>query len=161
MPTDLRGGGSGPRKVKWKRMPSSKLLHRLATHPHEYARWQLTGRLPSGVKPDSPLIRLLRALPARDLLRIKGVVVDSRLGYTGSRRFANAAQAIQWLAPSDEVFGSFPAESWRDKRFARQLTLEELAASCSEFPEQLYERFPGLCGAPKAARRPGCTDAQP
>ena len=139
-------------------MPSSKILHRLATRPHEYARYLQTGRLPRGVRPDSPLIRLLKALSPRDLVQIAGVTVNSSLGYTGSRQFANALQALQWVAPADEVFDSFPAESWRDKRFAKQLHLEDLGAVSARFPEHLYARYPRLCAsshAPVGSGGPG------
>ena len=124
---------------------NAKMLHRLATRPHEYARFVTTGRLPRGVHPQGPLVSLLRALSPRDLQRLRGMTVDARLGYAGSRRFHFAAQALQWIAPAEEVFDSFPAESWRDKRFNGPLYLEDLAACCTEFPDELFKRYPLLC----------------
>jgi hypothetical protein len=137
-------------------MTSSKALHRLATHPHEYARYLQTGQLPEGVTPRSPLITLLKRLSPRDLQQLRGVTVDGRLGYTGSRMFHWGTQALQWIAPSSEVFGSFPADSWRDKRFNRELFLEDLAECCSQFPATLFEKYPQL----RRPRRPASTHGE-
>ncbi len=125
-------------------MASSKSLHRLATNPADYARFLSTGRLPRGVRPQGPLVELLSALSPRDLTRIRGITVGPSLGYSGSRLFATAAQARHWVAPDDEVFGAFPADSWRDKRFVRPLFLEDLAECSTEFPEALFEAYPRL-----------------
>lgn len=125
--------------------PTPKQLHRMATHPQEYVRYLQTGRLPQGVRPSSPLVTLLKALGPRELTGLIGVTVDSRLGYTGSRRFQTAAQALHWVAPSEEMFNGFPAESWRDKRFNRQLFLEDLLECCSKVPPGLLERNRRLC----------------
>jgi hypothetical protein len=120
-------------------MATSKQIHRLATNPTDMIRFQRTGRLPQGVVPASPLITLLESIPASDRGYITGVTVDPRLGYNGNRIFSNAAQALLWLRPSPEVFGSFPAESWRDKHFQRQLTLDDLSACCAEIPKHVRE----------------------
>ncbi len=125
-------------------MATAKQLHLLATRPSAYARFVTTGRLPRGVRPQSPLIDLLRALAPRDRLSIRGVVVDARLGYQGRRQFHDAQQALNWLAPSDEVFGFFPAESWRIKQFQRALTLDDLVANCSGAPAHLLLKYPLL-----------------
>lgn len=127
--------------------PSSKQLQRLATNPTDYLRFMTTGKLPEGVRPTSPLISLLEGLGPRDLIHIHGVKVDERLGYLGSRTFHTAAQALLWIKPSPEVFGTFYAESWRIKAFAGPLTLDALAACCTQFPEQLLAK-------PAPARRP-------
>jgi len=117
-----------------------------------------TGRLPQGVRPQSPLIDLLRALTPRDLLAIHGLTVDPRLGYQGSRQFHNAAQALNWLAPSDEVFDSFPAESWRHKGFSKRLTLRDLQANCAQFPEALLAHYPRLAGPAPVPAAPSAPD---
>lgn len=117
-------------------MATAKQLKRLAINPTDYIRFATTGKLPEGMRPSSPLISLLEGLGAANRMRIVGLVVDQRLGYSGSRRFANAEQAYRWIKPSDEVFGSFPAESWRIKRFDKQLTVADLA-SCGSVPEAL------------------------
>lgn len=125
-------------------MPTSRQMHRLVTHPRDYVRFLQTGKLPQATRPQGPLVDLLRSLGPHDLQAIHGVTVDQRLGYTGSRMFANALQAQRWVAPSHEVFGAFPAESWRDKRFCRTLYLDELLACCSAFPEGLLSRYARL-----------------
>lgn len=126
-------------------MVSSKMLRRLATNPHDHIRYVTTGRLPTSVKPSSPLITLLKAIGPRDLARLVGVRVDARLGYTGSRQFHFGPQALNWACPSDEEFGSFPAESWRDKRFTGPIYLETLAECCSSFPQEFFTRYSQLC----------------
>ena len=118
-------------------MATSKQIQRLATHPGELARFQRTGKLPAGVIPRSPLITLVEGIGRCDLSLIGGLTVDHRLGYAGSRTFASAAQALAWIKPAPEVFGTFPAESWRDKRFVRQLKMSDLVACCLRFPEGL------------------------
>lgn len=138
-------------------MVTSKQLHRLATHPAEMARFQMTGRVPRGVTPSSPLITLLERIGPRDLGRITGVTVDERLGYAGSRTFQFAAQALRWVKPDAEVFGSFAAESWRMKAFAKVLTAVDLAACCAQFPADLLPKAAAseqqpVQAAPTAAR---------
>ncbi len=125
-------------------MATAKQLHILATRPSAYARFVTTGRLPRGTRPQGPLIDLLRKLDPRERLSIRGVVVDARLGYLGRRQFHDAQQALNWLAPADEVFDAFPAESWRIKNFQRGLVLQDLAANCSVFPEQLFSKYSRL-----------------
>lgn len=127
-------------------MANSKQLRILATNPHAYARFVTTGQMPRGTRPESPLITLLESLGPRALGEIRGLTVDHRLGYTGSRTFAFGSQALRWAKPGDEVFGHFPAESWRDKRFSRRLTVEDLAECCAKFPHSMIPR--------NAARRP-------
>lgn len=121
-------------------MASSHALHRLATNPTDYMRFQTTGRMPVGVRPRGPLVDLLRAIPTRELSLIIGVTVDQRLGYTGGRQFHFAAQALRWVAPANEVFDGFPAESYRIKRFASKLYLDDLALCCASFPAEIFDR---------------------
>ncbi len=125
-------------------MVTSKQLQRLATSPADMMLFQATGRLPSGVKPSSPLITLLEQIGARDLRRIVGLTIDERLGYAGSRTFHTGAQAMTWLKPTPEVFGSFPAESWRMKAYSRKLYLEDLIGCCTELPDALLRAHPRL-----------------
>lgn len=136
-------------------MATSKQLHRLATSPADMMLFQATGRLPTGVKPASPLITLLEQIGARDLRRIVGLTVDERLGYAGSRTFHTAAQAMTWLKPAPEVFGSFPAESWRMKAYSRQLYLEDLKACCTELPDALLRGHLRLLRE-RSTRSPAC-----
>lgn len=126
-------------------MPSLKQLRILATQPAAYLRFRTTGRLPGGVVPKSPLITLLRAMSSRDLGLIRGLRVDARLGYSGARQFHFAAQALRWVCPDEEVFGAFPAESWRIKGFNQPLYLEDLAACCAQFDSRLLAKYPQLC----------------
>lgn len=132
-------------------MTNSRMIRHLVTHPHDLMNFQATGRLPDSTRPASPLITLLKALAPRDLARLVGVTVDARLGYTGSRQFHYGPQALTWAAPSSEVFGSFPAESWQDKRFVGPLYLETLAECCYEFPEEFFDRYRALCRPAKKA----------
>lgn len=123
---------------------SSKMLNHLARHPSAYARFAATGQLPESHRPKSPLIDLLRAIGPRWCGAIRGLQVSPALGYAGSRRFASAAQALNWLAPSDEVIGNYPAYSWQLKHFQQALWLQDLEAASTAFPQRLYELYPRL-----------------
>tara|TARA_R110002167_G_scaffold204404_1_gene408435 strand:+ start:4479 stop:4679 length:201 start_codon:yes stop_codon:yes gene_type:complete len=63
--------------------------------------------------------------------------VGVTLGYTGSRQFNNGEQALKWLAPDQNMQPTWPAESWRDKGFNRELTLDDLRACCASMPDKL------------------------
>ena len=120
-------------------MSTSKQLHYIATRPAAYAKFMATGRLPDTLSPSSPLIDLLLKLSPRERISITGVTVGPELGYSGSRLFPNAEAALRWMRPGAEMLEgqSWPAESWRNKRFAKVLNLSDLAAHAIRFPEQL------------------------
>lgn len=120
-----------------------KQMKAIATNPMDYIRFTTTGRLPRLVRPEGPLIDLLRAIAPRDRVRITGLRVDSKLGYTGSRMFQTAEQALRWCAPDDEMLEreSWPAESWRDKRFRGPISIDTLVGNASSYPEELKERY--------------------
>ena len=119
-------------------MNSTAIKH-LLNNPAAMVKYQRTGQLPSGQRPQSPLITLLEAVGPRALGHIEGVTVDFRLGYDGSRTFANAAQALRWCKPGIEMFHSYPAESWRIKGFTKVLTIEDLQA-CARIMDALRGR---------------------
>ena len=125
-------------------MVSHAQLRRLATRPSDYVRFVTTGRLPHGIKPRSPLLDVLRAVSAHDRQALRGITIDERLGYAGSRSFASAAHAMLWLAPAPEVFDTFPAESWRIKAFDQRLTLDDVVECCTQVPPGLAARYPNL-----------------
>lgn len=119
---------------------TSAMLRRLATRPSDLARYMATGALPRGIVPQSPLITLLKSITPRDRAQIHALVVSEALGYVGTRRFHNAAQALLWLAPSSEVFGSFPAETCRIRSFSKALSIQDLA-EFAVIPEHILSRY--------------------
>lgn len=123
-------------------------------------RWQATGRLPRGEKPEGALITLLQALSPRDRVALRGLTVDRTLGYNGSRQFGSAEQALRWAAPDAEVFGSFPAKSWQIRTVVR-VTLDDVLAKTAQAPQGIRERYPHLCAnkAPAVAPSPLDTPA--
>jgi len=121
-------------------MVTSKQINYMATHPVDMIRFQATGKMPRGVEPHSPLITLLESIGVRNLGHIIGLTVDSRLGYSGQRTFSTAAQALHWIKPTNEVFGSFPAEEWRIKNFVKILKVENLIECCTDIPEAIRLR---------------------
>ncbi len=127
-------------------MTTSKQLHHIATNPRAHMRFMTTGRAPETVRPRSPLIDLLEKLSPRDRVAIVGLKVGPALGYTGSRQFASAESALRWMKPDHEMLKdrSWPAESWRDKRFAQAITLDQLIAHAARIPESLKARYPHL-----------------
>ena len=125
-------------------MISAKQLKILVTKPQAMDRFRSTGKLPEGTKPAGPLVELLKAIAPRDRAAIRGVIVDHRLGYAGSRAFQTAEQAFGWIHPDAEVFGAFPAESWRIKAMVGRLFLEDLQGVAREFPESIAARYQSL-----------------
>ncbi len=127
-------------------MVHPKQIRELARSPSAYVKFQATGQLPRMVRPASPLITLLEAIHPRYLPHIIGVTVGPELGYSGSRTFHSAAQALQWVRPEREVLESrsFPAESWRLKNFRGKLHLEDLLDHSSDWPEQILQQHPRL-----------------
>lgn len=127
-------------------MASYKQLHHIATSPHAYARFQMTGQLPATVRPTSPLITLLESLTPRERMAITGLKINEQLGYLNSRQFHTAEAALRWLKPASEMLESqsWPAESHRIKRFTRKVYLDTLLSQASRAPDQLLERYPNL-----------------
>lgn len=125
-------------------MASSYQIRKLATDPMAHARFRATGQLPREPEPpSSPLIDLLLKIPPRELSHLRGVRVGPELGYSGSRAFHSASQALLWLRPSSPA-DSVASESWRDKRFAGALHLDDLLACCAARPEGIETRLARL-----------------
>lgn len=116
---------------------TQRQIQHLARNPGAYLQFQTTGRLPATVRPSSPLISLLESIPPRLRLQIRGVHVGPNLGYLGGPQFHSAEQLLKWLKPAQEmlVCQSWPAESRRDKRFQRRLTLKDLKPYCAAWPD--------------------------
>ncbi len=108
-----------------------------------YSKFCATGKLPSTFTPKSPLIDLLERINPHERLRLRGLTVNAELGYTGSRQFQNAQQALTWCKPANEVLesASCPAESWRIKVFRQTLSVEQLLAHCTSVPDQLRQEL--------------------
>lgn len=122
-------------------MTMQKRIQVMLRRPSAFARFQMTGELPRGVVPHSPLISALQCIAPSHRARMRGFVVDSRLGYGGSRLFHTVEQAMRWLAPDDEVFGAFPAESWRMKGFSRRIGFCDVMECCADVPQDIVERY--------------------
>ncbi|QCT95376.1 hypothetical protein FEV13_00015 (plasmid) [Stutzerimonas degradans] len=133
----------------------SRTLYNLATNPQALMRLRTTGHLPAVRNPSSPLITLLQTLHPRERLQITGVTVGSSLGYTGCRRFHNAQQVLNWLVPPGD-HSRVASESWQDKRFQRELGIDDLAKVAS-VPKIVAE---GWCRRnPQKAKRVGADQA--
>ena len=120
---------------------SNLQIRHLMRNGAAYAKFCATGKLPSTFTPKSPLIDLLERITPRERLSLRGLIVNGELGYSGSRQFHNAQQALNWCKPANEVLESvsFPAESWRIKAFRQTLSIEQLLAQCSPVPDQLRQ----------------------
>jgi hypothetical protein len=125
-------------------MVTSRQLHKLATSPSAHLKFMTTGELPRGTRPQGPLVDLLSAISPRDRAAIRGLKVDETLGYQGSRVFGSAEQAFRWIHPDREVFGSFPADSWRMKGRLQRLHIDDVLEKAAGFPEGLADRYPQL-----------------
>lgn len=94
----------------------------------------------------SPLITLLQSLHPRERLRIASVTFSPPMGYTGSRIFQNAQQALIWPL-SAGLPRNVPSQSWQDKRFRRPLTVDDLghhATVPADVAEAWWRRHPHL-----------------
>lgn len=121
-------------------------LNQLLRRPAAMNRFLATGDIPSVAKPASPLITLLESLTPRERSRIVGLQVDPALGYSGSRQFHNASQALNWLNPVN-TSSVPPSQSWQDRRFQKCLTIEDIQAH-ARVPEEIvrtwWQRHPHL-----------------
>jgi hypothetical protein len=122
-------------------MVTSRQLRVLATRPSAFLAWKTTGKLPQGIRPASALLDVLRRIPPIDRPRLRVFCIDETLGYTGRHVFSSVAHAMHWLAPSEEVFDSFPAEAYRIKSFARTLEWADVLDHCEQVPEDLRQRL--------------------
>lgn len=115
---------------------NSRQMRYLATNPRAMMEFRATGRLPRMVTPGSPLITLLESLSPRDRQAIRGVQLHPSLGYLGGIRFHTAEQLYRWLKPAPQMLEheSWPAESYRDKRFSRKLRLSDLRPFVADWP---------------------------
>ena len=75
-------------------------VKKLMRSPAAMARFRMTGQLPQGAKPKSPLITLLEAINPGDRGRIVGVRVGPELGYNGSRQFHSLVKSVNCAGKS-------------------------------------------------------------
>jgi hypothetical protein len=124
---------------------SSKQIQYMMRRPEALMKYQATGQLPRVHKaPSSPLIELLEKLPPRLRAQIRGVRLNPRLGYHTGHQFHTAEQLFHWLRPERELIGNqtTSSESYRDKRFVRRLTLEDLMPFCASWPKpEIWRHF--------------------
>lgn len=123
---------------------SHKQMNHLMRNPQAYMKYRASGALPRTFRPASPLITLLESIPARLRSQIRGVRADPSLGYQCGLQFHTAEQLLRWAKPASEMLESesWPAESYRIKRFNQRLKLEDLKAVSASWPgEEIWRRF--------------------
>ena len=86
-----------------------------------------------------PLLAHVLGAAPKGLGAATAVVIGPALGYSGRRCFQNAAQALNWLKPQYTA-ASYPSESWRIKRFAQRLGIDDLA-ECAQVPEGIIKEW--------------------
>jgi hypothetical protein len=126
---------------------SSRQIRYMMRHPEAFMKYQATGQLPRTRRsPLSPLSELIESLPPRLRLQLRGIRLNPSLGYLSGMQFNNAQQLLNWLRPEQELIGneSTPAESYRDKRFVRKLTIADLKPFCASWPNPEICRFYGI-----------------
>ncbi|RMM39496.1 hypothetical protein QO021_28930 (plasmid) [Pseudomonas amygdali pv. lachrymans] len=116
-------------------MNDQRRIQLLLRSPKAMMDFACSGRLPQESTPTGPLINLIESVPPRLRSRITNVIIGPDLGYQGSHRFQSLAQALNWLKPSYPSV-SYPSESWRLKRFTKQLLIDDLAPFC-KIPDSL------------------------
>lgn len=102
---------------------STQIRHLLKS-PKAQMDFAIRRKLPNTVKPTSPLITYLEAIPPRKRIEIKNVRLSPKLGYLSGAQFPNAQALLSYLKPSGYMIGSWPAESARIKQFSRPITDE-------------------------------------
>lgn len=123
-------------------MIDQRRIQLMLRSPKSMMEFVCSGRLPQVSSPAGPLITLIESIPVRLRSRITCVIIGPELGYQGVHRFHSLAQALNWLKPS-YTSASYPSESWRLKRFTKQLSIEDLAAFCN-IPEGLLPALKNL-----------------
>jgi len=107
-------------------MTDPRTLQHLLRRPSAMQKYLATGDQPRISTPRSPLITLLRSLYPRERHQITALRVSAALGYSGQRTFHTAEQALSWLVPHSPA-SHIPSESWQDRRFQQQLTIDDLS----------------------------------
>ena len=125
-------------------MSQHDAIQYMMRHPSAHMKYMATGRLPQEHLVKSPLIDLLEKMGPGRLQQIRGLTIDHRLGYNGSREFQWASQAMRWLKPSATMFSTPASESHQDKRFQKPLYLDDLKECCREFPDRLLQEMQHL-----------------
>lgn len=121
-------------------------LHASGYKTERIGAYHGTGLQPVVNSSSSPLITLLQSLHPRERLRIASVTISLPMGYTGSRIFQNAQQALNWPLPAGSP-RNVPSQSWQDKRFRRPLTVDDLghhATVPADVAEAWWRRHPHL-----------------
>jgi hypothetical protein len=123
----------------------SKQIKRIATHAKSAFDFQMTCKVPSMTTPTlSPLWVLLKSLPPRLRLDIKGVRLNPSLGYNNGQQWHNAEQLYNWLGGDNKRGGweSSPADSYLDRRFTKKLTINDLLDCSASFPSsEVFSRY--------------------
>ena len=116
---------------------NSKQMRHLMRRPEAMMRHQMTGQLPRMVTPRSPLIDLLERMGPRERLRYRGIRLNPDLGYHCGFQFHTGEQLLRWAKPDAQMLEneSWPAESYRDKRFNKPLTVDDLKRYSAQHPE--------------------------
>lgn len=116
-------------------MATHRQIQLMLRSPKALVDFKTTDRLPAVHVPAGPLITLIESIPRSSWGRITRVVVGPQLGYQGSHRFHNLAQAMNWLKPPQDSV-SHPSESFRLKRFTTRLTIDDLK-QFSQMPDAI------------------------
>lgn len=126
-------------------MSQHHAIQHMMRNPSAHMKYIATGSLPREHVIQSPLIDLLEKLGPGRLQQIRGLTIDHRLGYMGSREFQWASQGLRWLKPTEHMFSSPASESHQNKRFQSRLYLEDIQDCSREFPERLLQDLRHLC----------------
>lgn len=119
-----------------------KQMKHLMRRPQAMMKHQMTGQLPRMVTPRSPLIDLLERMGPRERLRYRGVQLNPALGYHCGFQFHTGEQLLRWLKPDEQMLESesWPAESYRNKRFNRPLSVDDLKQYSADYPGKGVEK---------------------
>jgi len=110
----------------------SHLMRRAQAMKH-----QMNGQLQRIITPRSPLLICWKAWALeRDYDSVACVRLNPALEYHCGLQFHTCEQLLRWLKPEAQMLEneSWPAESYRDKRFNRPLSADDLKQFCADYP---------------------------
>jgi hypothetical protein len=99
-------------------------MKKLMRSPKAMMDYQLRGRLPQVLSPDSPLITYLESIGGAKRLAMKNVNLSPLLGYSTKMRFGNAQSMLVYLKPQQWVSGTWPAYHYQIKSYCKVITKE-------------------------------------
>lgn len=116
---------------------SPNQIKAITRNPKVFMDFHLLGKVPRETKaPTTPLRDLILTIPIRLWPQFQGIQVNSKLGFSGERRFNTLHQLARWLGynQTNMLNTRMPYQSWKIRGFQRKLFLDDLLKCTSKAP---------------------------